>query len=1800
MFTFPGYHPQQKIYESCNSVIYRGIQNSDDKKVVIKILNEKFPTLKQIVRFNREYEITKKLTGDKIIEIYGFEKHNDRTAIIMEDFGADSLKKYLSETKPDLTQILQIAIQVTEALEQVHHQNVIHKDINPSNLVWNPTSQVLKLIDFGISTELSRENPEIVNLNVLEGTISYISPEQTGRMNKSMDYRTDFYSLGVTLYEMLTGRLPFQSEDTMGMVYCHLAKRPLAPKTLNPDIPTALSEIVMKLLSKVAEDRYQSTSGLIKDLDLMLERAKSNTDLQPFEIAQYDITDRFQIPEKLYGRKKEIERLLSAFEIICQGTKKMVLIAGFSGIGKTALVHEIHQPIVKNQGQFCSGKFDQLKSNIPYSPLIQAFQGMVRHILSGTKDHITYWKEKLLDYLGPNGQIIIDIIPEIELIIGKQKEVPVLAPLDSQNRFNLVFQKFIQIFAAKEHPLVLFLDDLQWADSSTLNFIELLISNIDTRYFLIIGAYRDNEIQKTHPLVKLIEDVSAAITNVEKIELNSLGIDHVNQLVSETLKHELERSKPLATICYQKTQGNPFFIYQFLEMLYLERFIAFDKEHSEWQWDILQIQNREVTDNVIELMVAKIKRLTPDTLFIVRLASCIGNFFDLKTLSILNGKSPKNTSKDLWEALKEGLVIPVDQNYNFAEMIDLESPVDMGSLIPSYRFLHDQVQKAVYSLLSKNQKQEIHLEIGRLRLQSRSWLEAEDNLFEITNHLNNGKKLIENSNEKINLARLNLKAGIKAKASVAYDVAYNYLQTGIKLLPGDSWFNQYELTLKLYIEITETCYLHADFEQMEVFAQITLQNARTLIEKIRIFEIRMLSFSAQNMLSKNIEEGLALLKKLGLKLPLKVHQYHVILGFLKTKLAIRGKKIKDLGNMADMASPTHLAIVRIMNSMGPSAYKSTPTLLPILALNSVVLTLKHGNAPESGPGLAVYGMILCAVLGEIDKGYELGQLSLALSERHNSTRAKTNTHFNVECFVRHWKQHIRETLPRFLSIYQLGLETGNVEFALASLRTHGSYSFYAGRSLKKVSEELIGYCEIMKQYKQETYYIYSSINLEGLLGLMHQKNNPEVLKGSYYDEEIMLSSHAETNDRTAFFFLYHYKMILNFMFGSYKTAVNFADKAVLYLDGIIGLFDLPVFIYFDSLSRLSEIKNVKPHLQKVYQKKVANNQKKMQKWAEHAPMNHKHRWVLVEAERSREKGRNEQAMALYEKAISLAKEHKFIQDEAISNELYARFWTSRENEEIAGVYMSRARYCYQIWGATLKVKQLDEKYPNLMLKRTGIETSVSTASTTSSEGTASQILDLGSVIKASQAISGEIVLEKLLEKLMNLMIENAGAQKGFLILDNNGQLMIEAEGFSERKDVITFQSISIDSLESADEAFLSVRMIRYVEKTKEPVVLDDATNKGLFTEDDYVKRNQPRSILCAPILHQNKLTGILYLENNLATRVFTPDRLELLGIFSSQMAISIENATLYSNLEKKVKERTTKLSMVNTQLEQEIKVRKQAQKALENANEELEKKVEERTTDYKIVKEEAESANRAKSEFLANMSHELRTPMHGILSFSKFGIDKVDKSSKEKNLNYFNKIQTAGQRLIRLLDNLLDLSKLEAGKEVYKMETVNSWQIAKDAVSDIKTIWKEKNLTVIVEDPLIQTKIVCDKHKIHQVILNLLFNAIKFTPVDKHITILFNSGELPNNQISTNKEMFSALAVSVKDGGIGIPEDELDSVFDKFIQSSKTKTGAGGTGLGLAICKEIIKAHNGKIWAENNSEGGATFSFMLPYEQENG
>ncbi|MFN6519495.1 MAG: AAA family ATPase [Nostoc sp. CreGUA01] len=1518
------YQITEQLYTSFRTLVYRAIREDDRLPVIIKLLHQEYPTFSELLQFRNQYTIAKNLELPSIVRPYSLEPYQNSYALIMEDFGGVSLREWMKtamESSPNfLEEFLDIAIALSEILDGLYRHRVIHKDIKPANILINPETKQVKLIDFSIASLLPRETQEIQNPNVLEGTLVYLSPEQTGRMNRGIDYRSDYYSLGITFYELLTGQLPFESNDPMELIHCHIAKQPDQFKIQNSkfknqeSVPPVLCNIVMKLMAKNAEERYQSALGLKYDLEVCRRQLQETGQIERFELGKRDICDRFIIPEKLYGRQPEVETLLDAFERVSGGSTEIMLVAGFSGIGKTAVVNEVHKPIVRQRGYFIKGKFDQFQRNIPFSAFVQAFRDLMTQLLSESDTRLEQWKSKVLQALGDNGQVMIEVIPELESLIGKQPPATELSPSAAQNRFNSLFLKFTQVFTAPEHPLVIFIDDLQWADSASLKLMHLLMSEIDIGYLLLIGAYRDNEVNPVHPLLLTLDEIQKLGATVNRITLAPLDRVSVNHLVADTLSCSLELAAPLTDLVLSKTKGNPFFCNQFLKALHQDQLITFNFEGGYWECDLTQVRSLSLTDDVVEFMAIQLQKLPTQTQEVLKLAACVGNQFDLATLAIVHEKSQIETAADFWKAVQDGLIIPINEVYKFYQdsslvMSHLQRTNDSGQMT-GYKFLHDRVQQAAYSLIPESQKQATHLKIGQLLLKSTPPAAIEASIFDIVNQFNEGIDIIYEQSQRYELAQLNLIAGKKAKASTAYKAAVKYFTLGRKLLTQDSWQTHHQLTFQLYRESGECEYLIGNFNQAEKLFDIALNHSQDKFDRAEIYGIQMyLKMTQGENIEASIEAGLKALNIMGMHLPVTVEEQQAAIDAevkeLKAKLA--AIRPVDLFDLPEMTDPIKKVCMSILADIWAAAYmggnQNLSCLVPLLMIS---LSLSYGNAESSGFAYCLYGMSL-ANQGNYQTAYQFGKLALKLDRHFNSTQFIFKTNNIFAHTVNPYNQHLKTNLPLSQQSFQICQETGNLVFGVWAVSFYIWAMLIKGDRLSDVYAETEKYLGYVQEVNDANMLYAFTLQRQFLLNLQGILKNTDLLDNHNDQDipyiEIWRQKHNFEHGINWYCFL---KIQLSYLYGHYHHAMQAAKEAEKTLPSNSGFFPIIQYHFYYPLTLAALYPNATSDEKKQYWEMMEEHQQIQKNWADNCPKNFLHRYLLLSAEMAKISGKYMNAIELYDRAIAKAKKNEYLNEEALANELAAKFYLEWGKERIAQEYLINAYYCYARWDAKAKIDDLEQRYPELLapiLQQTrspltpndiiatndsfaNLHPSLSKSVTSSTN--VSFMLDMTTVLKASQTLSSEIEIEKLLSKLLSVVIENAGADKCVLLILKEDKLVVEATAeVGQPSNVL--QSIAVE-----DSTDLPRSLIYAVKRKLQPSVIINTAMYSTLMADPYIIRRQPKSLLCMPILYQGKLLGILYLENNLTTGAFTSDRVEILNLLCTQVAISLENARLYN------------------------------------------------------------------------------------------------------------------------------------------------------------------------------------------------------------------------------------------------------------------------------------------------------------------
>jgi PAS domain S-box-containing protein len=1459
----------ETLHQDGEFILYRGLrptkaETSPPSLLALSPVLER-PAPATIKKMEHEFSLKDELDPAWAIRPIALTQQQSRTLLLFEDPDGEPLDRFLRQPMK-LKEFLRCGIALAAALGQVHRHGLVHKDIKPSNVLANPALDQAWLMGFGIASRLPRERQRAEPPEFISGTLAYMAPEQTGRMNRSIDSRSDLYALGITLYELLTGGLPFTASDPMEWVHCHIARQPLPPSERLRDVPCSISAIIMKLLAKMPEERYQTAAGVESDLRRCLEDWDRERAVHDFALGEHDRPDRLQIPEKLYGREREIEMLLASFDrVVKSGRPELVLVSGYSGIGKSSVVNELHKVLVPPRGLFASGKFDQYKRDIPYATLAQAFQSLLRPLLTKSEADLAPWREALREALGPNGRLIIDLVPELKLIIGEQPPVQELPPQDAQRRFQLVFRRFTGVFARPEHPLALFLDDLQWLDSATLEALEDLLTQADVQHLFVIGAYRDNEVDAAHPLARKLESIRKAGASINEIKLAPLSQENVAQLITDALQSAPERTLPLAQLIYNKTAGNPFFTLQFVSALEYERLLTFDHLHGSWSWDLDRIHAKGYTDNVVDLMIGKLIRLPAQTQTALQQLACLGNLAEITTLSIVLEMSEEQVNAALWESVRQELIEHLDG---------------------SYRFIHDRVHEAAYSLIPETGRAEAHLRIGRLLAAHTPREKRKEAIFEIVNQLNRGVALITSQDEREQLAELNLIAGKRAKASTAYASALNYLIAGATLLADDCWERWPELILALELHRAECEFLTGELATAEARLTMLSSRAANAIDQATVASLRVDLYTMLDRSDRAVDVCLAYLRHLGIDWSPHPPEEQARREYERTWSLLGSRAIEELVDLPLMSDALSLATQDVLTKVVPPALFTDRNLLSLVICRMVNLSLEHGNSDGSCFAYVFLGMIAGPHFDNYEGGFQFGRLGYALVEKRSLHRYRARTYMAFGSFVMPWTRHVRTGRDLVRRAFDVANRIGDLTFGAYSCNNLNTNLLAAGDALAETQGEAEQGLEFAHKARFGLVIAIITAQLQLIRTLRGLTPAFGCFDGGQFDErrfEHDLASQADLALAECWYWIR--KLQARVLAGDYRSAIDASSKARPLLWTSPSFFETAEYEFYSGLGRAALCDCTLPDERRNHFEALSAHYRQLEIWAKNCPDNFENRAALVGAEIARIEGRDLDAIHLYEKAIHSARTNGFVHNEALAYERASAFYRARGFDQFADTYMRNARACYASWGADGKVRQLDRLYPGL--KQEQLMPGPTSTITALVEG-----LDLATVIRVSQAISGEIVLEKLLDTVMRNAMEHAGAERGLLIVPRGDELQIEAESKTSGNDVIVRLGDA-----SAAAAALPESIVRYVMRTHESVILNDASSENPFSADPYILQYRVHSILCLPLINQAKLTGVLYLENNLAARVFTPDRITVLRVLVSQAAISLENTRLYRDLE---------------------------------------------------------------------------------------------------------------------------------------------------------------------------------------------------------------------------------------------------------------------------------------------------------------
>jgi PAS domain S-box-containing protein len=1755
-------------------------------------------------------------------------REGKQTLLILEDPGGEPLDRLIGPPIETGT-FLRVAIRLCLAIGQLHERGIIHRDIKPSNLLVNSLTGQVWLTGFGIASRLTRERLLPDPPEIMAGTFAYMAPEQTGRMNRSVDSRSDLYSLGVTLYEMLTGTLPFVVSDPVEWIHCHIARKPLPPHLKRTFIFPAVSAIIMKLLVKAAEDRYQTAGGVAEDFRRCLVDWEAKRHIEPFAIGAHDKPGRLLISEKLYGRGREINTLLASFEgVVTNGKPELVLVSGYSGIGKSSLVNELHRALVPPRGFFASGKFDQYKYDIPYASLAQAIQGLVLLLLGKSETELDVWRGALREALGSNGQLVVNLVPELKLIVGEQPPVPHLPPQDAQGRFQLVIRRFIATFAQPEHPLVLFLDDLQWLDAATLDLLEDLLTREDMRHLLVVGAYRDNQVGVTHPLARKIDTIQQSGTTVHHLVLAPLAPEDIAQWISDSLHGTVDQALPLAHLVVEKTGGNPFFTIQFLHTLAEASLLSFDRRNAQWSWNLDSIHAVGYTDNVADLMICRLNRLSALTQKMLQALACIGSGAEITTLSIVCGVPSDAVHDALWEAARLELIVRSESGYKFA---------------------HDRIQEAAYSFIPSGSRARVHLRIGRLLTANIPQEKREESIFEIVNQLNRGAILITDELERGQLLELNLLASKRAKDTTAYSSALTYLVAGSALLPPDPWEHRYELNFQLELNRAECEFLTGDLAQAAERLTTLSLHARSVVDQAAVTCVRVDLYTALNQSDRAVSVCLDYLRRLGINWSPHPTEEEGRTEFDRILAKLGGRPIDQLVALPIMDDPSSLATLDVLTKVFPSAWFTDANLLSLAACWAVNFSLDRGNSDGSCVAYVWLGLIAGPHFGNYVEGFQFGQLGYELVEQRGLKRFQARTYLWFGQFVVPWTKHVRACRDLFRRAFDAANKVGDLTIAAYACNNLNTNLLASGEPLAYVQGE----AEHGLEFARKARFGFVVDVIKPQLGFVRTLRGLTPKFGSFDDidfDEIGFEQHLASESILALPECWYWirKLQARFYAEDYQSAITAAANAQRLLWTSTTVFERAEYHFYCALSHAALFDSESPERRSEHSEALASHKKQLAIWAKHSPDNFANRFALVRAEIARIEGRQLEAMQLYEQAILSARENKFAHNEALANELAGRFHLACRLDTSGYSHLQHARACYATWGADGKVRQLDASYPRL--------TNLDPKQITSVEDHVTQQLDIATVVKASQALSSEIELPRLIEQLMTIVMQDAGADRCLLIAPQTNDYKIEADAQVDGEQLL-LRHESISNVTAPES------IIRYAMRTQQSVVIDDAVRPNQFADDPYLIDRKPRSVFCLPLVRQGKLSGLLYLENSATSHVFNERRARLLELLASQAAISLENARLYSDLqEREAKVRrlvdsniigiltwdsTGKIIDANdafliivgyrrediasgrirwTELtppewrDEDARALAEAQSAGTSPPREkeyvrsdgnrvpvligittfgarhdhgvafvldlTERKQAERETRanerrYREVQSELERANRITTigHLSASIAHEVNQPIAAALTNAEAALRWINANPPNMPEVYdsLTRIVHNGKRAGIVVDRIRALvNKAPPGK------------VSLDINETIREVMALTHSEITRHDIQLQTElreglpaVQGDRVQLQQVVLNLIVNAVEaMSGANVHARkLLIGSGRAESDGIY----------VSVQDSGCGLPPEHIHRLFDAFYTTKPQ-----GLGMGLSICRSIIEAHGGSLNAIAGATSGSVFKFTLP------
>ena len=1489
MINILGYRVTETIHESSGINLHLGYRVRDGRPVIVKTPGIQPPSMRIIKNFKREFDILTGLDSPLVIKILELIVMDEKASVIYEGFPGQPLGALIQKEKIEIDRFLVLAAEMAEALADLHQSNVAHLALNPDNLLIDPEDG-LKLINFDAAIRIDLEASFDFRRYPVYGDPAYTAPELTGRINLAVDHRTDLYALGAIMYQMALGRPPFNEKDPWDLAWSHLARPPLPPHEVNPEFPPQVSSIILKLLAKNPEDRYQTAFGLKQDLEKSLDLYRKTGLIPVFPLKRNMAAGILPFSGKLYGREKEQTVLEEFLKDVRSGAGRFVLVAGRAGIGKTALVNEIQKTVVENGGFFISGKYEQNQYNTPYTGLLTALKQLVGQLYGRRESELNMWLDLLREALGPNAGVMTGFLPELEQLLGPQATPAATGPLESRQRFHLAFTDFIRPFCRAGRPLVIFLDDLQWVDQATLNLLEALFSHPESGNLMIVGAYRDNEVQADHILTRARQRIKDQGRPVESLNLDPLGLGDINRFINETLIENPGVASDLAQYVFTKTGGNPFFMTRLLHSLQTEGVLRINNKENIWEWSPRKAGKLKVSDDLLDFLASQISGLPRETQRILALAACMGSSFNLDEPGFIAGHSLTSTYNLLFPAVQAGLILP----RSGLEPVDPEN-LNSPRVVIRYRFLHDRIKQTAYGFLNDAERQKVHLTMGRNLFDKLNDRDRKERIFEISDHLNAGRNLISDIKEKNNLARINLEAGRKAMDALAFNSAAGYLEIARHALPENPWQKDYELALSIYKDAASVECLDGNYRKARELIAVCLAQARSDRDKLEVFGLAIFVKSVEGRYEEIIPLGKAALNLLGIELPDKITP--ALLETEQTRIMnlIADRPIASLINLPVNSDPKWNLAMKIINGLGKIIFLIDPMITRWLALLTIGITLKYRHMEEAVSVFAVYGLNHI-MAGNIDLGYELGLLGIESAKKFGNQVQKCYAHVIFASLIIIWKRHLRESHLYYKIGFQSGISAGEYQYAVSCLWYEAVTAFHQGKNLSEVKGEFkrfIRYADVTKLKIFVNMGRCLKIILDNFLGITREKLDFDT--DDILEKDLLNQMHAQNEKFQLFYYLVLKAQALSF-YNQPALALETLNKAESYKQFCASEFSLPEYCFYYSLTLAVLSGEAEPAKKRKFTKKLNEYRGMLKFWAGHCPQNFLGRHYLVEAETARINGRALDAADLYEKAVLSAVENEFTQVAALANELAGRFWLSRGHDRIARMYLLEAYNGWRRWGADRKALLFEEEFLDYLEPAPMIDRTVASAARTdpSSGRAEAEYLEKTAVIQAVQSVAGESDRVRLLEQLTKIAVRSSGAQKGFLILKENEQLIIKCRDDIDKPGTASCVSLPVD-----EHSDLCVPILYFTLRTRQPLLLENAAASGDFVHDIHIGKCQVKSVLCLPLISQGNLAGLFYLENRLLPGVFTPDRLEILNFLAPWTVLALALARLDDDLMEK-------------------------------------------------------------------------------------------------------------------------------------------------------------------------------------------------------------------------------------------------------------------------------------------------------------